>query len=198
MSPRVEIHWPASADERLRAGVHRMITAVVELGGAIGWLTPPGRAETDRWLDEVLDRTRAGDAALALALLDGEVAAGCLWRRGATDVFRHRAEVQKVMAHPRARGLGLGRRVLEAVIDHARTSGIEVLILGVRGNNHGARELYERLGFREWGRLPNAIEVGDERYDDVRMFLELGRPAGVILRGSPPDGPGSSPRRSRS
>ncbi|GAA4603019.1 hypothetical protein GCM10023195_09700 [Actinoallomurus liliacearum] len=177
--------------------MHRMIHSVVELGGAVGWLTPPERAETDRWLDEVLDRARAGDAALALALLDGEVAAGGLWRRGATDVFRHNAEVQKVMAHPKARGLGLGRRVLEAVIDHARTNGIEVLTLGARGNNHGAIELYERLGFREWGRLPNAIEVGDHRYDDVRMFLELGRPAHVILRGSPPDGPGYSPRRPR-
>ncbi|GAB3973733.1 hypothetical protein GCM10029978_053700 [Actinoallomurus acanthiterrae] len=195
MSPRIEIHWPTAADERLRAGLHRMIHSVVELGGAVGWLTPPDRSETDRWLDEVLDRTRAGDAALALAILDGEVAAGGLWRRGTTDVFRHQAEVQKVMAHPMARGLGLGRRVLEALIDDARTNGIEVLILGARGNNHGAIELYERLGFREWGRLPNTIEVGDERYDDVKMFLELGRPPHVILRGSPSDGPGSSPRR---
>lgn len=195
MSPHIEIHWPTVADERLRAAVHRMIYSVVGLGGAIGWLSPPDRAETDRWLHEVLDRTRAGDAALALALLDGEVAAGGLWRRDATDVFRHRAELQKVMAHPQARGLRLGRRLLEALIDHARGNGIETLTLGVRGNNHGAIELYERLGFREWGRLPNSIEVGDERYDDVKMFLELGRPANVILRGSPPDGPGSSPRR---
>jgi ribosomal protein S18 acetylase RimI-like enzyme len=197
VNPRIEFHWPTAADERLRAGVHRLIRAVVELGGAVGWLTPPGRAETDRWLNEVLDRTRAGDAALALALLDGEVAAGGLWRRGTTDVFRHRAELQKVMAHPKARGLGLGRRLLEALIDHARGNGIETLTLGVRGNNHGAIELYERLGFREWGRLPNSIEVGDERYDDVKMFLDLGRPPHVILRGSPPDGPGSSPRRRR-
>jgi ribosomal protein S18 acetylase RimI-like enzyme len=26
-----------------------------------------------------------------------------------------------------------------------------------RGNNHGAIELYEQLGFREWGRQPNVI-----------------------------------------
>lgn len=50
----------------------------------------------------------------------------------------------------------------------------------------------------EWGRLPDAIEVGDERFDDVRMYLRLGRPAYLILRGSHPSGPGSSPRRRQS
>ena len=44
--------------------------------------------------------------------------------------------------------------------------------------------------------LPNVIEVGDERYDDVRMCLDLGRDPYVVLRGSGPGGPGSSPRRS--
>lgn len=197
MAPRIEIVWPTAADERLRAGVHRMIDAVVELGGAIGWLSPPNRAETDRWLDDVLVWTKAGQAALAVALLDGEVAAGGLWRRATGDVYRHRAELQKVMAHPTARGLGLGRRVVDALIADARTAGVELLTLGARGNNHGAIELYEDLGFREWGRLPGGIEVGDERYDDVKLFLVLGRPPHVTLRGSPPDGPGSSPRRRR-
>jgi hypothetical protein len=67
----------------------------------------------------------------------------------------------------------------------------------VRGNNHLAIQLYEELGFVEWGRLPDVIEVGDERFDDVRMYLRLSRPTHVILRGSDPSGPGSSPRKRR-
>jgi hypothetical protein len=67
----------------------------------------------------------------------------------------------------------------------------------VRGNNHLAIQLYEELGFAEWGRLPDVIEVGDERFDDVRMYLKLSTPAHLILRGSRPSGPGSSPRRRR-
>jgi hypothetical protein len=58
-------------------------------------------------------------------------------------------------------------------------------------------ELYEELGFREWGRLPNVIEDGDERFDDVRMFLKLNQPGNLILRGSSGCGPGSSPSRRR-
>lgn len=44
------------------------------------------------------------------------------------------------------------------------------------------RSSYDQLGFRVWGR-PNVIEVGDERFEDVRMFLDLGRPSHLVLRG---------------
>ena len=113
----------------------------------------------------------------------------------ASIVFAHSADIQKVMAHPDARGLGLGRLIVTALIDSASDADIETLALGVRGNNHGALELYEQLGFRVWGRQKNVIEVGNERFDDVRMFLDLGRSQNVILRGSESGGPGSSPRR---
>ncbi|GAA3826349.1 hypothetical protein GCM10022226_53860 [Sphaerisporangium flaviroseum] len=197
MSPQIELVWPAEADDLLRVEVHRVIHAVVEMGGAVGYLRPPGREETDPFLDDVLADVRLGRAALALARVDGVVRAMGLWRRASAPVFEHSAELGKVMAHPSARGLGLGRLVVGALVDDARAAGIETLTLGVRGNNHGAIQLYEELGFREWGRLPNVIEVGLERFDDVRMFLELGRDPKLLLRGSSPGGIGSSPRRPR-
>ncbi|MEU4640689.1 GNAT family N-acetyltransferase [Micromonospora sp. NPDC023814] len=196
MDTQVELRWPTAADRQLRADVHRVLHAVAEHGGAIGYTVPPGRAETDAWLDAVLSLVGAGDAALVLAVLDSRVVGTGLWRRGPKPIFAHYADLEKITAHPAARGRGIGRLVTGALVDDARKAGIETLALGVRGNNHGAIELYERLGFREWGRLPNVIEVGDERYDDVRMCLDLGRPPHVLLRGSAPDGPGSSPRRS--
>jgi ribosomal protein S18 acetylase RimI-like enzyme len=193
--PKIELIWPTGAGPRLRAEVHRILHDVTELGGAIGYLSPPTRAQTDAWLDGVLDAVRAGNAAFAVALVDGTAQATGLWRRRQGQVFAHSAELEKVMAHPGARGLGLGHTIVGAVLDSARAAGIETIGLGVRGNNEGAIALYERLGFREWGRVPNVIEVGDERYDDVHMFLDLGRAPGVVLRGSGPGGPGSSPRR---
>lgn len=197
MPPKIELLWPVRADPRLRAEIHRVLTDVTELGGAIGYLSPPAETETDAWLDDVLLAVRSSNAAFAVALVDGRVEATGLWRRRPGKVFAHSADVEKVMAHPHARGLGLGRLIVSALIESARDAGIETLALGVRGNNHGAIELYEQLGFREWGRQPNVIEVGNERYDDVRMSVELGRGPDVVLRGAGPGGPGSSPRRSR-
>jgi ribosomal protein S18 acetylase RimI-like enzyme len=197
MVGHVELGWPTSWSTDLAEHVHALIHAVSDRGGAIGWLTPPPRTETDRWLHNVLGAAAAGDAALCTASVDGQLSAMGLWRRDEAPYFHHLAELAKIMAHPQARGARLGATVTKALIESAIAAGIETLQLGVRGNNHLAIELYEELGFRIWGRLPNVIEVGDERFDDVRMFRDLGRPAHLVLHGGAPDGHGGSPSRRR-
>ncbi|KOV82692.1 GNAT family N-acetyltransferase [Nocardia sp. NRRL S-836] len=193
----IELRWPTEPDDRLRTEVHTVVHDVVAAGGAVGYHTPPDLTRISTWLDGVLKQTRDGDAAFATAVVDGVVRGIGLWRRGGTAVFQHRCEVQQIMAHPSARGLGLGRLVVAGLVDSARTAGFEIVMLGVRGNNHGAIELYESLGFRECGRMPNAIAVGEDRWDDVWMYLPLGHPEGTRLNGSTAGGLGSSPRRTR-
>jgi ribosomal protein S18 acetylase RimI-like enzyme len=191
----VELRWPTDLDDELGDAVHRVLHAVVAVGGAVGHLHPPDRAAVDTWLSGLLDAVRAGDAAFAVARIGGRIEAIGCWSRLPWKPFAHSAEIQKVMAHPDARGLGLGRRIVTALVERARGAGLETLLLGVRGNNHGAIELYEELGFVIHGRAPNVVEVGNERFDSVEMHLTLGRAPGVVLRGSQPGGLGSSPRR---
>jgi ribosomal protein S18 acetylase RimI-like enzyme len=190
-----DLLWPTEAPDDLRRSIHRVVHDVVEAGGAIGYLSPPSRAQVDAWLDDVLADVRAGDGALVLASVAGVVQAMGTWVREKPAVFRYTGVVGKVMAHPAARGQGLGRTVVSALLEHARGTDLELLVLGVRGNNHGTIQLYEELGFRESGRLPNRIVVGDDRFDEVQMMLPLGHPPGVRLRGSQPGGPGSTPPR---
>jgi ribosomal protein S18 acetylase RimI-like enzyme len=190
-----DLLWPTEAPHDLRQAVHRVLHDVVAAGGAVGYLSPPSQAQVDTWLDDVLTDVHAGNGALVLARVDGVVQAMGTWRREKPAVFRHSGVVAQVMAHPDARGQGLGRQVVSALIEHARGTDLELLTLGVRGNNHGTIQLYEELGFRECGRLPNRIVVGDDRFDDVLMMLPLGFPPGVRLRGAEPGGPGSTPPR---
>ena len=190
--------WPADLTSELAEQAHALIGAVTALGGAIGWLSPPARSETDEWLAAALASVAAGDGALCAAWRDGRLVAMGMWRREQAGCFRHMAELIKIMVHPGARGGGLAARVTQALIGSATAAGIETLHLGVRGNNHLAIQIYAEAGFTEWGRLPDVIEVGDERFDDVRMYLRLSTPASVIPRGSEPSGPGSSPRAPRS
>ncbi|MDI3405501.1 GNAT family N-acetyltransferase [Streptomyces cavernicola] len=179
--PQLALVWPTEEEAQLQVGIHRLIGDVTADGGAIGYLAPPPRDETDAWLGAVLADVRAGDAAFAVATVDGRVAGCGLWqRRGAVATYRHSGELRQLMTHPAARGLGLGQLLVSGLVEQARTAGMELLTLGVRGNNHSAIELYNRLGFREWGRLPGGIAVGEERFDDVKMWLPLGdlRPSG--------------------
>ncbi|WP_086667615.1 GNAT family N-acetyltransferase [Lentzea kentuckyensis] len=193
--PEIELRWLSEATDQLRTEIHTVVHDVVAAGGAVGYHEPPTFDRISLWLDGVLKQVRDNDAAFATASVDGTVQAVGLWRRGSTAVFQHRAEIQQVMAHPSARGLGLGKRVVQGLVDRAREAGIEIVMLGTRGNNHGAIELYESIGFREYGRMPNAIAVGNERWDSVDMYLPLGYPKDTILNGSTPGGLGSSPRR---
>ena len=189
----LELVWPQETSPELAAAVQRIIGAVVSLGGAVGWLAPPDRAETDRWLDTTLGAVAAGDAALCVATVDSVPQALGAWRRATGPVFRHSAEIIKIMAHPDARGRSLGREVTAALIGNARGAAIETLSLGVRGNNHLAIALYESLGFAVYGRLPNVIGIGDDRFDEVRMYLQFSPPGHVRRHGSGPGGPGGSP-----
>jgi len=193
----LDLAWPTQVTETLAGQSHTLIQAVVSLGGAIGWLSPPPRAETDEWLAGMIAAVTAGDGALGTVWRDGQMVAMGGWRRDEAGYLWHLAELVKIMVHPRARGMRLGRTVTEALINSACRAGIETMHLGVRGNNHLAIELYAELGFQEWGRLPNVIEAGDERFDDIRMFLRLNQPAHLILRGSSGLGPGYSPPRRR-
>lgn len=197
VTAEIELDWPEKSTPGLHRDMHRVAHAVSSLGGAIGWPVPPEPEETAAWLDTVMAEVAAGDAALCVARVDGVVQGSGSWRRDPAPVFRHSADITKIMAHPDARGLGLGRLITSALVDHSDYAGIETLRLGVRGNNHLAIAIYEQVGFVEWGRLPNVIEVGDLRFDDVRMYRRAPRPPHVVWRGSDTGGPGSSPRPAR-
>lgn len=197
----ITLTWPAEMTGELAAQTHQLIAAVVELGGAIGWMSQPPRAETDGWLTGALAAVAAGDGALCAGWLDStrsqgrQLVAMGMWRRDEAGYLRHTAELVKIMVHPRIRGQRLGRRITDALVSDATRAGLETLLLGVRGNNHLAIQLYEEAGFVEWGRLPDVIEVGQERFDDIRMYRKLGSHPQLIPRGSRPGGPGHAPRR---
>jgi ribosomal protein S18 acetylase RimI-like enzyme len=195
VSEDVRLTWTTEPDGDLAAQVHRLIAAVVELGGAIGWMSVPPPAQTGAWLAGALAAVAVGDGALCTGWQDGQLVAMGMWRRDEAGYMPHTAELVKIMVDPRARGQRLGRRVTDALVAHATEAGLETLVLGVRGNNHLAIQLYQEAGFEVWGRLPDVIEVGGERYDDVRMYRKVGQHPGLVLRGSGPHGPGSSPRR---
>jgi len=187
--------FPTEATPALYAAVHRVIAAVVALGGAVGWLHVPDERETGEWLDAQLALARAGDGAVALVSHQGRLEALGVWNRYTAPVIRQNAEIRKVMVHPDARGHGLGRAVTEALTRHAAAAGIEVVVLDARGNNHAAHALYESLGFARTGYLPDFIAVGDERWDRVLFAKRVNTPPGAILHGVAPIGPGASVRR---
>jgi ribosomal protein S18 acetylase RimI-like enzyme len=188
--------WLDRVDNQTILEVHRVVSAVVKIGGAVGWIQTPTRAGIDQWLGEWHAAATTGRAGLALCRVSGQIQAVGGWRAESEGALGHVVELTKIMVHPDARGLGLGRLVVDALIDGADNFGAELLTLGVRGNNYGARALYEASGFRTWGVLPNAAAVGDDRFDVVRMCRQLRLPTNAVIHGSTAGGLGGSSLRS--
>jgi ribosomal protein S18 acetylase RimI-like enzyme len=186
------VEWLDRVDDQTTCEVHRVVSAVVELGGAVGWLQIPEPAEIGLWLQEWHTATTTGRAGFGLCRVNGRIEAVGGWRAGAQGPMGHVVGLAKIMVHPDARGLGLGRLVVETLIERAGSFGAELLTLGVRGNNHGAQSLYEACGFVTYGVLPNGVAVGHDRFDVVRMYRQLRLPAGSVLHGSTAGGVGGS------
>jgi len=193
-----DLGWlPGSVDDPLLDAVHRVVEAVVRLGGAVGWVDVPDRAGTAEWLAGIAAEVAAGRTRMALLRVDGRVEALGRWTRYAKETVAVNADVLQVMVHPAARGRALARRLVTALVEDARAQRVETLTLDVRGNNHAAMALYESLGFEAYGRLPDFVAVGDERWDRVLYRLDL-RTADWPLRrhGGRPVGAGASTVRS--
>ncbi len=170
-----------------RDGMVELVQSVAALGGAVGWLSVPPPDEVDRWL------ASCEGARVAIATEGDRVLACGVWRRHEARVLERTGRIWKVMTHPQARRTGAGRAVMELLIVDASADGIELLTLECRGNNHGAQRLYAALGFRVTGRLPDALAIGADRFDQVLMHLDLRAGTQELTRhGSRREGLGST------
>lgn len=197
-----EIGWLEAADETAIDAAYRVVEAVMRLGGAVGWVHVPDRAETAEWLTGIAAEVAAGRTRMAVVSVGGQVESLGRWTWYAKAAVGVNGEVLQVMVHPDGRGRGLAQLLVGALVDDARAHGVETLTLDVRGNNHGAMALYESFGFEVSGRLPDFVAVGDERWDRVLYRLDLRTGDCPVRRhGMRPIGPGAStvrsPRRPR-
>lgn len=78
-----------------------------------------------------------------------------------------------IVVHPGFTDRGIGRQMLEYLIDWAKNArGIEKIELFTRSSNPRAIALYKKLGFVEEGRLIKRVKLLDGSYvDDVLMDL---------------------------
>ncbi|RLJ59094.1 phosphinothricin acetyltransferase [Litoreibacter meonggei] len=73
----------------------------------------------------------------------------------AGDGYARTAEITVHVA-PAARGRKLGRRLVNALNDHASNAGIHSLIAGISAENVPAMEFHRKLGFEQVGLVPQA------------------------------------------
>ncbi len=87
--------------------------------------------------------------ALLLALVDG-AAAGCAALRPLAEAdYPNACEMKRLYVRRAFRRFGLGRALVQAMLDHAARAGYSTLLLDTLDDMEAARGLYESLGFVE-------------------------------------------------
>jgi GNAT superfamily N-acetyltransferase len=89
--------------------------------------------------------------------LGGEVVGAYYLKPNFPGRAAHIANAGYVVARGR-RGAGIGRLLVEDSIIRAHTAGFDAIMFNLVFESNPARPLYERLGWREIGRVPRAVD----------------------------------------
>ncbi|MFG2620431.1 GNAT family N-acetyltransferase [Streptomyces sp. NPDC048507] len=162
-------------DPALRDGIADLWTEVSNAGGAVGFVPPVTRDDVRPELVKHLVALAEGRNRLLVGRGGrGEVAAVAFLALNTHRLQRHWVWAYTVMVAPALQGRGAGRELMAALADAARSlEGIEAVRLSCRGGL-GLEHFYAACGYKEVGRVPDAIRVapGDDR-DDITMLLPL-------------------------
>lgn len=109
---------------------------------------------------------------LLIALIDGKHIGNCtLMQLAPYRRYAHRCAVA-IALYQAYCGLGIGRIMLETVLETAKKLGYEQAELEVMAENRNAIALYESLGFQRYGIFPHSMKYPDRHYDDAFWMMK--------------------------
>ncbi|MEW2418557.1 GNAT family N-acetyltransferase [Streptomyces sp. NPDC046866] len=162
-------------DPALREGIVALWTNVTNAGGAVGFVAPVTADDIRPEMVKHLVAMAEGRHRLVVGRdAEGGVRACAFLALNTHRLMSHWAWAYTVMVDPALQGRGAGRALMEAVADAARTlDGVEAVRLACRGGL-GLEHFYAACGYKEVGRVPDAVRVapGDDR-DEITMLLPL-------------------------
>lgn len=142
--------WRTYRDLRLRA--------LAESPDAFGSTHEREVCRSDQEWEARLREGAGDDAQLPLVALSDAVPVGLAWGRQDRDDAGV-AHLFQVWVAPEARARGIGRLLLDAVIEWAKARGVRAIRLGVTPSHPAALHLYRRVGFLEAG-APEPLRPG--------------------------------------
>ncbi|MGK7654692.1 GNAT family N-acetyltransferase [Roseovarius sp. B08] len=173
-APRIAALTGPALDRNLD-NLARLLIDTVADGAAVGFLHTLD-PETARafWQTDVFPEVTANRRNLFTAHLDNTLAGTVQLVTAMPSNQPHRAEIAKMMVHPTARRRGLGRMVLRAALNHARSLGKTNVTLDTRSGD-ASQSLYASVGFEVGGVIPDFALDPDGRtlHSTTYMYKRL-------------------------
>lgn len=109
---------------------------------------------------------------MLIATLDGRHIGNCsLMSIASYRRYSHRCEVA-IALYQEYCSCGIGKIMLQTVLDVAKNVGYEQAELEVMSDNHKAISLYEKLGFKKYGYFPDNMKYSDGTYADADWMMK--------------------------
>lgn len=133
---------------------------------------PKTRREEEEWLKENLAYFNKDEGYMVWAVYKDKIIGQCDFRRGGTRDW-HTCTIG-LMIDRDFRGEGIGRFLFEHDLEKAKKMpGLKIVKLYVFDDNEIAKKLYEKLGFKEFARLPKGFFRQGKYTDGLQMYKVL-------------------------
>lgn len=136
--------------------------------------TKPSREEEAEWLGRRLTAIEKGDLIALVAEINGRLVANSeIERRTPQFPEMSHVGVLGLAVLKNARSVGLGKALMESLIQLAAQMSLRVVILDTFATNTIAHGLYKKVGFVEVGRIPKGILRDGSYIDLLRFAIEI-------------------------
>lgn len=171
---RIErIAHPRVSDEDFRQLAELLVDAV-DSGAAVSFMAPLAVGRAEGWWRKTLPDSPM--RAIFLVARDAQGIAGTVQMQPAWAPNQpHRGEVCKLIVHRRARGQGLGEKLMHEIENASRQAGFALLTLDAKEGG-AAVALYRKLGWTEVGTIPDFALDPDRKakHGTVIFYKRLG------------------------
>ena len=168
----VRVRIAADLTDAELAGLSAVLVDCVEGGDSVGFMWPLSGEHALAFWRTVRERLRAGKRCVLLAENpEGELVGTVQLIFSSADNQPHRADLAKMLVRRSARGQGVGRALLVAAEEAARSRGRTVLVLDTASD--AARRLYERCGWQRVGNIPDYALWPDGRRCPTTVYYRL-------------------------
>ena len=120
--------------------------------------------------------------AIVARLTDSVIGYGALHEFRSADGYWPCAE-NSVYVHPDHQGQGIGRMLMTALLEQARTAGLWAVIAVIDSGNQSSIQFHEQFGFTECGRLSQIGEKNHHALSAVFMQYDIPENRSQFLKG---------------
>lgn len=144
----------AAGQEGVLEALRDILVATVAAGGSVSFMHPLAPADAEAFWDGALAAAGRGERLVLGAFVDGVLAGTVSVLLDLPPNQPHRAEIAKMMTRPSHRGRGVATALLAEAERLAADRGRTLLVLDTASQD-GAAGLYERMGYRFAGEIPD-------------------------------------------